>query len=560
MPCGGRRSASRRATRSRRVARSRLASSGRRPRPTPGAGSPRSTSATAPLCFGRLDLAADGRRRRRRPVDRCRRPFYIGRISVDRGRPHAARRRLAGAGRRALLPGDRGRADGRRPPPPLPDPRPATHRARRRGLRRRHRPRRRASPWWARARCSRRSTSSAPGGCATSSPRSRPSRTKRSARRSPASSSSPGGPGTGKTAVALHRAAYLLYSYRKRLGSQGVLLVGPEPDLPPLHRRGAPVARRGRGRAGHARRRSSRASRVRATAPPGRRRDQGRPPHGAGDRGRGRPTASGPMPRDVVRADRQLPPPPAPARVGADRRAHAGASRECTTNGARTSSVWWSSTSGASTGARWSRLRTAIASTSTTSPSRRCSRAASRPPEDWEAGPHRPDPAGAGGPRRARAHVAGPERRRARARAVRLRSAGAVGVRRLPHPRRAAAARPRAECRRARGRVDRRRPAAHRRGRRASSGRGARRGHAGAAAGRRNETLEMARRTVEELGVGGSVSARSRSSSATATTPPTPSARTTANCARSATCSSTRRRTSPRCSGGCSPAAARRGR
>ncbi len=36
-----------------------------------------------------------------------------------------------------------------------------------------------------------------------------------------------GGPGTGKTAVALHRAAYLLYSYRQRLGSQGVLLVGP---------------------------------------------------------------------------------------------------------------------------------------------------------------------------------------------------------------------------------------------------------------------------------------------------------------------------------------------
>jgi len=38
-----------------------------------------------------------------------------------------------------------------------------------------------------------------------------------------------GGPGTGKTAVALHRAAYLLYSYRKRLASQGVLLVGPSP-------------------------------------------------------------------------------------------------------------------------------------------------------------------------------------------------------------------------------------------------------------------------------------------------------------------------------------------
>jgi len=38
-----------------------------------------------------------------------------------------------------------------------------------------------------------------------------------------------GGPGTGKTAVALHRAAYLLYTHRKRLGSRGVLLVGPSP-------------------------------------------------------------------------------------------------------------------------------------------------------------------------------------------------------------------------------------------------------------------------------------------------------------------------------------------
>jgi DNA helicase IV len=36
-----------------------------------------------------------------------------------------------------------------------------------------------------------------------------------------------GGPGTGKTAVALHRAAYLLYTYRDRLAGQGVLLVGP---------------------------------------------------------------------------------------------------------------------------------------------------------------------------------------------------------------------------------------------------------------------------------------------------------------------------------------------
>ncbi|MFD4293868.1 HelD family protein [Rhodococcus sp. NPDC058505] len=36
-----------------------------------------------------------------------------------------------------------------------------------------------------------------------------------------------GGPGTGKTAVALHRAAYLLYTYRTQLAKSGVLIVGP---------------------------------------------------------------------------------------------------------------------------------------------------------------------------------------------------------------------------------------------------------------------------------------------------------------------------------------------
>ncbi|HEX6871690.1 MAG TPA: ATP-binding domain-containing protein [Micromonosporaceae bacterium] len=36
-----------------------------------------------------------------------------------------------------------------------------------------------------------------------------------------------GGPGTGKTAVALHRAAYLLYTYREQLATRGVLIVGP---------------------------------------------------------------------------------------------------------------------------------------------------------------------------------------------------------------------------------------------------------------------------------------------------------------------------------------------
>ncbi len=36
-----------------------------------------------------------------------------------------------------------------------------------------------------------------------------------------------GGPGTGKTIVALHRAAYLLYTYRFPLAGQGVLVIGP---------------------------------------------------------------------------------------------------------------------------------------------------------------------------------------------------------------------------------------------------------------------------------------------------------------------------------------------
>jgi DNA helicase IV len=36
-----------------------------------------------------------------------------------------------------------------------------------------------------------------------------------------------GGPGTGKTAVALHRVAYLLYRDRRRMGGAGVLVVGP---------------------------------------------------------------------------------------------------------------------------------------------------------------------------------------------------------------------------------------------------------------------------------------------------------------------------------------------
>ena len=63
-----------------------------------------------------------------------------------------------------------------------------------------------------------------------------------------------GGPGTGKTAVALHRAAYLLYTHRDRLKSAGVLLVGPsssfmtyiERVLPSLGETGVVMANLGR--------------------------------------------------------------------------------------------------------------------------------------------------------------------------------------------------------------------------------------------------------------------------------------------------------------------------
>lgn len=59
-----------------------------------------------------------------------------------------------------------------------------------------------------------------------------------------------GGPGTGKTVVALHRAAYLLYTYRFPLEGQGVLVVGPnrlflsyiEQVLPSLGEAGVQIA------------------------------------------------------------------------------------------------------------------------------------------------------------------------------------------------------------------------------------------------------------------------------------------------------------------------------
>ena len=67
----------------------------------------------------------------------------------------------------------------------------------------------------------------ASGRCATSSRRSSPSRTTSSGPTSPTTVCVQGAPGTGKTAVGLHRAAYLLYAHRDQLSRQGVLVVGP---------------------------------------------------------------------------------------------------------------------------------------------------------------------------------------------------------------------------------------------------------------------------------------------------------------------------------------------
>ena len=36
-----------------------------------------------------------------------------------------------------------------------------------------------------------------------------------------------GAPGTGKTAVGLHRVAYLLYAYKEQVRRRGVVMVGP---------------------------------------------------------------------------------------------------------------------------------------------------------------------------------------------------------------------------------------------------------------------------------------------------------------------------------------------
>ena len=174
------------------------------------------------LVFGRLDLdhALADDAKDRRPRDPLHRP-----ARRPRRRLRAPRRRLARARRRRLLPRHPGRADGRPAPPGAAlqgtrrrrrRGRPHGHRgARRPRRRRRRRPARRPDPQPRAPRC------------ATSSPPSSATRTRRSGRRPAAITEITGGPGTGKTVVALHRAAYLLYSDRRRFEAGGILVVGP---------------------------------------------------------------------------------------------------------------------------------------------------------------------------------------------------------------------------------------------------------------------------------------------------------------------------------------------
>ena len=88
-------------------------------------------------------------------------------------------------------------------------------------------PRRRTCRWSATARC----WPPCPGPPAADARHRRDhparSRTRRSGRRGSGVTIVSGGPGTGKTAVALHRAAFLLYSDRSRFAGGGVLVVGP---------------------------------------------------------------------------------------------------------------------------------------------------------------------------------------------------------------------------------------------------------------------------------------------------------------------------------------------
>jgi hypothetical protein len=140
-----------------------------------------------------------------------------------------------------------------------------------------------------------------------------------------------GGPGTGKTVVALHRAAYLLYTHRDQLARRGVLVVGPnatflryiEQVLPSLGETEVVLSTIGDLLPGvvATAAESPEASRRRAGGEP----DQGQPPNGRGDRPRR--LGSAPRPGQARRHTR-APAHPALVVAGAAYRRRAGTLRD----------------------------------------------------------------------------------------------------------------------------------------------------------------------------------------------------------------------------------------
>ena len=168
----------------------------------------------------------------------------IGRRHVEDAGRRPARRRLAGAGVHALLPGDAGRPAGAAPAPAL--------RHRRRPHRRRCSTRSSTTPTASTpptaacpTRCWPSSSGPAPARCATSSPPSRPSRTWSSARRSSAASSCRAGPAPARPRSACTAPRSSSTSTGSALDRDGVLVVGPNPMFLRYISAGAPVARRG---------------------------------------------------------------------------------------------------------------------------------------------------------------------------------------------------------------------------------------------------------------------------------------------------------------------------
>ena len=381
-----------------------------------------------------------------------------------------------------------------------------------------------------------------------------------------------GGPGTGKTAVALHRAAYLLYTHRRRLANQGVLLVGPSPVflryiehvLPSLGEQDVQLSTI-----------SGLKPRMRVVAadPRAGRGAEGRRAHGARDPPARSPIASGRCTRDLIVLIDGLRVRLVALRHRARRsRARtAGASR--TTRTARTSRA--GSTTCSSRATRTRRSARTASGASTPPPSNVTSifdrdsaldttiagtLARGEPtPEGWEQELRVAVPQPARGERGARTHVAGAVGRRARQRPLRVPRAGALRVEVGAQRRRAGAAAPPARSRRRHGAVDRRPTSRWSTKPTRCSARSKRPGpRPGAATAAATPTTPPSASSTTS-GLRGYADAATLASRfgepATATATVT---KRRSSPARSGTCSSTRPRTSPRCSGGCSPAAARR--